>query len=330
MDGAKRMQVLINDLLAFSRVGRSGQDIGPVACDAALAGAKANLAAQIGQSRAVIEAGPLPRCWRSCTLMTVVFQNLLGNALKFSSEQPPRIVVTAERDGPFWFFSVADNGIGIEPEYADRVFLIFQRLHDRAAYPGTGIGLAMCRKIVEYFGGRIWLDTVFRSAPGSVSPADAEEARDPKSSRKATMPDSQTTRELMADQDDFKPVDVLLVEDDEGDVLMTREAFEFYKIRNPLHVVTDGEQALQFVRRTGLSPMPAPGTDPARRQPPRRSRVLRTSRRAGTTARWIAGTGGSFGDSRPWRVRREPSASILEVAVRQTGAFFLTLVELPV
>ncbi|HMD25348.1 MAG TPA: ATP-binding protein, partial [Streptosporangiaceae bacterium] len=83
----------------------------------------------------------------------------LGNALKFTGEQPPRIVVTAERDGAFWSFSVTDNGIGIEPLYADRVFLIFQRLHDRAAYPGTGIGLAMCRKIIDYFGGRIWLDT---------------------------------------------------------------------------------------------------------------------------------------------------------------------------
>jgi light-regulated signal transduction histidine kinase (bacteriophytochrome) len=93
------------------------------------------------------------------TLMTVVFQNLLSNALKFKGERPPRIVVAAERDGAFWSFSVTDNGIGIEPQYADRVFLIFQRLHDRAAYPGTGIGLAMCRKIIEYFGGRIWLDT---------------------------------------------------------------------------------------------------------------------------------------------------------------------------
>src|ERR1022692_523647 len=126
VDGAKRMQVLINDLLAFSRVGRSLTDLGPVACDTALAGATANLS---------------------------------GNGLKFSGELPPRIVVTADRDGAFWSFSVTDNGIGIEPQYADRVFLIFQRLHDRAAYPGTGIGLAMCRKIVEYFGGRIWLDT---------------------------------------------------------------------------------------------------------------------------------------------------------------------------
>jgi signal transduction histidine kinase len=159
VDGAKRMQVLINDLLAFSRAGRSAEDLGPVECDAALAGATASLSTQIGQAGAVIEAGPLPAVRAQLTLMTVVFQNLLSNALKFTGEESPRIVVTAERDGAFWLFSVTDNGIGIEPQYADRIFLIFQRLHDRAAYPGTGIGLAMCRKIIDYFGGRIWLDT---------------------------------------------------------------------------------------------------------------------------------------------------------------------------
>jgi len=159
VDGAKRMQVLINDLLAFSRAGRSAEELGPVACDAALATATANLSTQIAETGAVIEAGPLPVVRGQLTLMSVVFQNLLGNALKFTGEQPPRIVITAERDGAFWSFSVTDNGIGIEPEYANRVFLIFQRLHERAAYPGTGIGLAMCRKIIEYFGGRIWLDT---------------------------------------------------------------------------------------------------------------------------------------------------------------------------
>ena len=159
VDGAKRMQVLINDLLAFSRAGRSAEELGPVACDAALATATANLSTQIAEAGAVIEAGPLPVVRGQLTLLSVVFQNLIGNALKFTGEQPPRIVITAERDGAFWSFSVTDNGIGIEPQYADRVFLIFQRLHERAAYPGTGIGLAMCRKIIEYFGGRIWLDT---------------------------------------------------------------------------------------------------------------------------------------------------------------------------
>jgi light-regulated signal transduction histidine kinase (bacteriophytochrome) len=92
-------------------------------------------------------------------LLTAVFQNLLSNALKFRGEKVPRIVITVSRQEPFWLFSFADNGIGIEPDYADRIFVIFQRLHERSAYPGTGIGLAMTRKIIEYFGGRIWLDT---------------------------------------------------------------------------------------------------------------------------------------------------------------------------
>ncbi len=159
VDGAKRMQVLINDLLAFSRVGRASQEAIPVRCDEALAGATANLAAQIRQAKATVSSGPLPTVRGQLPLMTAVFQNLISNALKFNGEQPPRIDIAAVRDGEFWRFSVTDNGMGIEPEYADRIFLIFQRLHDRAAYPGTGIGLAMCRKIIEYFGGRIWLDT---------------------------------------------------------------------------------------------------------------------------------------------------------------------------
>jgi signal transduction histidine kinase len=159
VDGAKRMQVLINDLLAFSRVGRGDAESGPVRCDAALAAATSTMASQIKQAKATVKAGPLPTVVGQLPLITAVFQNLIGNALKFKSESPPRIEVTAIRDGGSWLFAVTDNGIGIEPEYADRIFLIFQRLHDRAAYPGTGIGLAMCRKIIEYFGGRIWLDT---------------------------------------------------------------------------------------------------------------------------------------------------------------------------
>ena len=249
VDGAKRMQVLINDLLAFSRAGRSAEELGPVACDAALAAATANLSTQIAEAGAVIEAGPLPVVRGQLTLMSVVFQNLLGNALKFTGEQPPRIVITAERDGAFWSFSVTDNGIGIEPQYADRVFLIFQRLHERAAYPGTGIGLAMCRKIIEYFGGRIWLDT-------GVADGARFRFTVPAHSRRG----ERRTRGPMADRDGLKLVDVLLVEDDEGDILMTREAFEFHKIRNPLHVVTDGEQALHFMRRTGpFADAPRPG-----------------------------------------------------------------------
>ena len=113
------------------------------------------------ETGATVETGHLPLVLAELTLLTAVFQNLLSNSLKFSGGKPPRIVITTSRDGPFWQFSFADNGIGIEPDYAERIFVIFQRLHERSAYPGTGIGLAMTRKIIEYFGGRIWLDTTY-------------------------------------------------------------------------------------------------------------------------------------------------------------------------
>jgi light-regulated signal transduction histidine kinase (bacteriophytochrome) len=163
VDGAKRMQALINDLLAFSRVGRTAQQREPVSLALLLAQAWANLAGEVRRTRATIEQGDLPVVLGEASLLTAVFQNLLSNALKFRGDQPPRVSVSARRDGRYWLFAISDNGIGIEPEYADRIFVIFQRLHDRASYPGTGIGLAMVKKIIEYHGGRIWLDTEFTS-----------------------------------------------------------------------------------------------------------------------------------------------------------------------
>jgi signal transduction histidine kinase len=159
VDGAKRMQVLIDDLLAFSRVGRVEREAALISCASALSAARVNLAAEIRESGAVIETDELPTVRAEFSLITSLFQNLLSNAIKFRASKPPRIAVSVRREGEFWQFSVADNGIGIEPEYSDRIFVIFQRLHDRASYSGTGIGLAMCRKIVEYYGGRIWLET---------------------------------------------------------------------------------------------------------------------------------------------------------------------------
>jgi len=159
VDGAKRMQLLINDLLAFSRVGRIQQERVPLPAAELLAQAQANLATVIRTSHAQVDAGDLPTVLAEPTLLTAVFQNLISNAIKFHGELPPHVTVTARRDGEFWLFSFADNGIGIESDYAERIFVIFQRLHDKAAYPGTGIGLAMSRKIIEYHGGRIWLDT---------------------------------------------------------------------------------------------------------------------------------------------------------------------------
>jgi len=153
------MQELINDLLAFSRVGRLTEP--EVVVDAAVLveQAVATLEGVIEETGATVEVGPLPEVRGEPALLRLVFQNLIGNGLKFRGEAPPRVTVACERDGAAWRFTVADNGIGIEPEYADRIFVIFQRLHPRTSYDGTGIGLAMCRKVIEYHGGRIWLDT---------------------------------------------------------------------------------------------------------------------------------------------------------------------------
>ncbi|VVJ16056.1 Phytochrome [Amycolatopsis camponoti] len=159
VDGAKRMQVLINDLLAFSRVGRNPGEHVVVDAGRLVDDALANLEVALSLSAGKVDHGELPEVRVEPALMTAVFQNLIGNALKFKDETPPEVRVTAHRDGDDWVFSVSDNGIGIDAEYAERVFALFQRLHTRTAYPGTGIGLALCRRIVEYHGGRIWLDT---------------------------------------------------------------------------------------------------------------------------------------------------------------------------
>ncbi len=159
VDGAKRMQTLINDLLAFSRVGRDGRQHRPVALADALAGAQEALAAPMEDTGGRIEAGELPVVLGDESLLRSLFQNLLANSLRFHGQEPPLVRVSARRLDGDWEIELSDNGIGIEPEYAERVFLIFQRLHGRDAYEGSGIGLALCRKIVEYHGGRIWLDT---------------------------------------------------------------------------------------------------------------------------------------------------------------------------
>jgi signal transduction histidine kinase len=159
VDGAKRMQQLINDLLAFSRVGRATGELEQVDLDDVLRRATGNLSAAIEESGARIESDPLPTVDGEASLLTLVFQNLIGNAVKFRADAAPEVRITAERQDGQWAFACSDNGIGIEPEYAERVFVIFQRLHAKDEYAGTGIGLSMCRKIVEYHGGRIWLDT---------------------------------------------------------------------------------------------------------------------------------------------------------------------------
>ncbi|NKQ26064.1 HAMP domain-containing protein [Streptomyces galbus] len=164
VDGAKRMQVLINDLLTFSRVGRLNDAREPVDLDQALDKALRNLTASVEESGAVVDRPEdLPEIIGDPTLLTMLWQNLVGNALKFRHpDRAPHVSVTCEADPEapgMWRLSVTDNGIGIPEQFAEKVFVIFQRLHGRDAYGGTGIGLALCKKIVEHHGGRIWIDT---------------------------------------------------------------------------------------------------------------------------------------------------------------------------
>ncbi len=160
VEGATRMQTLINDLLAFSRVGTRGSSFSTVAGEEVLQAAKENLEMAIAESGAVITHDPLPTLVADPTQLRQLFQNLFSNAIKFRRpEEAPRIHVSAARQEGAWRFSVSDNGIGIAPQYFDRIFIIFQRLHGREDYPGTGLGLAICKKIVERHRGRIWVES---------------------------------------------------------------------------------------------------------------------------------------------------------------------------
>ncbi len=159
VDGATRMQRLIQDLLAYSRVRTGGHQFKPTSVDAALGYALDNLRHAMKESGAVVTHDSLPTVIGDEKQLAQLFQNLLSNAVKFRGEDQPRIHVSAKRTDVEWLFSVRDNGIGLDAQYADRIFVIFQRLHNRQEYPGTGIGLAICKKIVERHGGRIWVES---------------------------------------------------------------------------------------------------------------------------------------------------------------------------
>jgi signal transduction histidine kinase len=159
-EGAVRMQVLIQDLLAFSRVGRTDAACASVDCNAVMEEVRQALGSAIEESGAAVTSANLPAVWAERTQMAQVFQNLIGNAIKFRGKEPPVVLVKAEKTGENWLFSVTDNGIGIAAEYADSVFVVFQRLHARSEYSGNGIGLAICKKIVERYGGKIWLESL--------------------------------------------------------------------------------------------------------------------------------------------------------------------------
>lgn len=157
VDGVNRMQELISDLLAYSRAGSRRREPEDVAMDDVLGPVLQSLGPAIEDAGATVVSEPLPVVRGDPGQFAQLFQNLIANAIKFRGEKAPRVEISARRDGDEWVFSVADNGIGISSEFSERIFVIFQRLHSRAEYPGTGIGLSICRKIVERHGGRIWV-----------------------------------------------------------------------------------------------------------------------------------------------------------------------------
>ncbi len=159
VEGAVRMQALIEDVLAFSRVGRNGHEHQATDCDSAVDEAIKNLTAAVQESGVTVTRSPLPILVADQVHLVHLFQNLIGNAIKFRGREPPVVKISAEKNGSEWLFTVADNGIGIAPEHKEFIFKIFQRLHTRSEYSGNGIGLAICRKIVEQHGGRIWVDS---------------------------------------------------------------------------------------------------------------------------------------------------------------------------
>jgi len=157
--GVRRMQHLIEDLLAFSRVGTRGAPLVPTELPSVLRATLDTLHAALEESDAEVTSDEMPTVVADAGQVAQLLTNLIGNALKFRGAEPPRVHVGAERIGRMWSISVRDNGIGIAPEYFDRIFVIFQRLHSREEYAGTGVGLAICKKIVERHGGRIWVES---------------------------------------------------------------------------------------------------------------------------------------------------------------------------
>jgi hypothetical protein len=157
VDGAKRMRQLIDDLLAFSRVGISGKPFENIDMESVLKIAELNLGLAIKKSKAKITRELMPVIKADEVQMVQIFQNLIDNAIKFRGKEPPIIHISAKQEESEWIFWVKDNGIGIDPKYFDRIFSIFQRLHNRDKYPGTGIGLAIVKRIVESYGGRAWV-----------------------------------------------------------------------------------------------------------------------------------------------------------------------------
>jgi signal transduction histidine kinase len=159
VDGSTRMKTLINDMLTYSRLGTRGEEFAITDCENILERVLSILQVSIIENQALVTHDPLPKVIGDDTQLEMLFQNLIGNAIKFHSKNPPKVHVGVKKNEKNWIFSVSDNGIGIDPQFFERIFIIFQRLHNREEYPGTGIGLAISKRIVERHGGRIWIES---------------------------------------------------------------------------------------------------------------------------------------------------------------------------
>ncbi len=159
VDGATRMKRLIQDILPYSRINTHGKTFGPVPGDRILQRVLQSLDLKIREKKAHLTISPLPVFWGDPTQLEQLFQNLIDNALKFSSRENPRVVISAESQEDVWVIHVRDNGMGIKSDYFEKIFLMFQRLNHSEEYPGTGLGLALCKRIVERHGGRIWVSS---------------------------------------------------------------------------------------------------------------------------------------------------------------------------
>ncbi len=158
--GAVRMESMVRDLLAYTQAASIDDEMpNPTDVTIPLVAALSNLTESVAQSGACVTYGPMPAVRMRPVHLQQLFQNLIGNAIKYRREVPPRVHVVAAREDGHWLFSVADNGIGIQPEYKERIFGIFKRLHTSEKYPGTGIGLAICQRIAERYRGRIWVES---------------------------------------------------------------------------------------------------------------------------------------------------------------------------
>lgn len=240
VDGATRMRAMIDAVLQYARISRDDDHLEDIAAGDAVAEALANLRTEIERSAAEIRVAPLPRVIASRQLLAKVFQNLISNALKFRSSAPPRVVIEATEQAEAWEFRVSDNGIGIEPGQQERLFKLFQRLHPNGEYGGTGIGLAMCRRVVERRGGRIWVD----SLPGQGS------------TFRFTIP-----RQRALPTTDRRPLavqpSIVLVDDNPGDIALLKEVFGQQAPEVTVDGALSGNQLIEQLSRRERASLPS-------------------------------------------------------------------------